>query len=87
MRLRRTAGRKVGSALVAGALAFTAADRAERQSIVADARRLGAEALRAPDQDVALLLAVAGVHLDGLGVGFCLGLRIGHEGEDMTRIP
>jgi DNA-binding SARP family transcriptional activator/WD40 repeat protein/energy-coupling factor transporter ATP-binding protein EcfA2 len=52
-------------ALVAGALAFTAADRADQQSIVADARRLGAEALRAPDQDVALLLAVAGVHLDG----------------------
>jgi DNA-binding SARP family transcriptional activator/WD40 repeat protein len=59
-------------AMVAGAMARSAADRAdaeairaERQSIVADARRLGAEALRAPDQDVAILLAVAGVRLDG----------------------
>ena len=59
-------------AIVAGTLAKTAADdadrqatRAERQSVVADARRLGAEALRAPDLDLALLLAAAGVHLDG----------------------
>ncbi|HET7819941.1 MAG TPA: BTAD domain-containing putative transcriptional regulator [Ornithinibacter sp.] len=51
-------------AMVAGALAKNAADRAEQQSLVADARRLGAEALRAQDQDVAVLLAVAGVHLD-----------------------
>ena len=36
-------------AIVAGALAKTAADRADQQSLVADARRLGAEALRAPD--------------------------------------
>ncbi|WP_161988528.1 BTAD domain-containing putative transcriptional regulator [Pedococcus bigeumensis] len=57
--------------IVAGALALTArnqaddeAARAERQSVVADARRLGAEALRAPDLDLALLLAAAGVHLD-----------------------
>ena len=50
--------------IVAGALAKTAADRAERQSLSADARRLGAEALRSPEIDRALLLAVAGVQLD-----------------------
>ena len=51
--------------IVAGALAKTAADNADRQSLVADARRLGAEALRTADQDLAILLAVGGVHLDG----------------------
>ena len=51
-------------AIVAGALAKTAADRADKQSILADARRLGAEALRAPTLDLALLLAVAGTQLD-----------------------
>ena len=51
-------------AIVAGALAKTAADTADHQSLAADARRLGAEALRTPDQDLALLLAVAGTRLD-----------------------
>ena len=50
-------------AIVAGAVAETAADRADQQSVEADARRLGAEALRTPDQDLALLLAVAGTAL------------------------
>jgi DNA-binding SARP family transcriptional activator/WD40 repeat protein len=50
-------------AIVAGALAKTAADRADQQSRVADARRLGAEALRTPYLDLALLLAVAGTEL------------------------
>lgn len=57
--------------IVAGSLAFTArgqadrlAARAERQSVVADARRLGAEALRTPDLDLAILLATTGVRLD-----------------------
>ena len=66
-----TVGVLLAVAIVAGSLARSAADRAdteaaraERQSLVADARRLGAEALRAPEQDVAILLAVAGVHLD-----------------------
>jgi DNA-binding SARP family transcriptional activator/WD40 repeat protein/energy-coupling factor transporter ATP-binding protein EcfA2 len=51
-------------AIVAGALATSAADRADQQSLVADARRLGAEALRARHMDLALLLAVAGTQLD-----------------------
>ena len=58
-------------AIVAGALAKTAADRAdqeatraEHQTLVADARRLGAEALRSSAPDLALLLAVAGTRLD-----------------------
>ncbi|KRF23908.1 BTAD domain-containing putative transcriptional regulator [Phycicoccus sp. Soil803] len=50
-------------AIVAGALAKTGADRADRQALVADARRLGAEALRADDLDRSLLLAAAGVRL------------------------
>ncbi len=50
-------------AIVAGTVAKTAADRADQQSVEADARRLGAEALRTPDQDLALLLAVAGTTL------------------------
>ncbi|MEO6413911.1 MAG: BTAD domain-containing putative transcriptional regulator, partial [Pedococcus sp.] len=57
--------------VVAGALAKTAADRAdqeatraEQQTLAADARRLGAEALRSAAPDLALLLAVAGTHLD-----------------------
>ncbi|MFW5471631.1 BTAD domain-containing putative transcriptional regulator [Knoellia sp. CPCC 206435] len=50
-------------AIIAGALAKTAGERAEQQSVVADARRVGAEALRTPDQDLALLLAVAGTWL------------------------
>jgi DNA-binding SARP family transcriptional activator/WD40 repeat protein len=51
-------------AIVAGALAKTAADRADRQALVADARRLGAEALRTEDLDRSLLLAAAAVTLD-----------------------
>jgi DNA-binding SARP family transcriptional activator/WD40 repeat protein len=58
-------------AIVAGALAKTAADRADQESVraeqqsrVADARRLGAEALRSAAPDLALLLAVAGARLD-----------------------
>ena len=51
-------------AIVAGALAKSAADKAEQQSLKADARRLGAEALRSPAPDLALLLAVAGTRLD-----------------------
>ncbi len=49
--------------IVAGALAFTARDRADQQAVAADARRLGAEALRADDLDRSLLLAAAGVRL------------------------
>jgi DNA-binding SARP family transcriptional activator/WD40 repeat protein len=51
-------------AIVAGAVAKTAADRADQQALVADARRLGAEALRADDTDRSLLLAAAAVTLD-----------------------
>ena len=58
-------------AIVAGALALTAADRADQeaaaaahQARAADARRLGAEALRSEDLDRSLLLAAAGVALD-----------------------
>lgn len=51
-------------AILAGALAKTAADRADQQALVADARRLGAEALRADDLDRSLLLAAAAVTLD-----------------------
>ncbi|HET6968182.1 MAG TPA: hypothetical protein VFI44_07895, partial [Ornithinibacter sp.] len=50
--------------VLAGAAAMSAADRADRQATVADARRLGAEALRTPDLDRSLLLAAAGVGLD-----------------------
>ncbi|KAB7745695.1 hypothetical protein GA707_07275 [Nostocoides sp. F2B08] len=58
-------------ALVAGVEAFTAEQRAqhqasmaEQQAMAADARRLGAEALRSDILDRALLLAVAGTELD-----------------------
>ncbi len=51
-------------AMVAGVLAVTAAGRAERQSLSADARLLGSEALRNTDIDRALLLAVAATKLD-----------------------
>jgi DNA-binding SARP family transcriptional activator/WD40 repeat protein/energy-coupling factor transporter ATP-binding protein EcfA2 len=58
-------------AIVAGALAFTARDLANEQAAAAagqaraaDARRLGAEALRSGEPDRALLLAAAGVNLD-----------------------
>jgi DNA-binding SARP family transcriptional activator/WD40 repeat protein len=56
--------------IVAASLAKTAADsadrqafRAEQQSRVADARRLGAEALRSREIDRALLLGIAGARL------------------------
>ncbi len=58
-------------AVVAGGIAFTARDRAnvaaaaaEQQARVADARRLGAEALRSDAIDQSLLLAAAGVSLE-----------------------
>ena len=58
-------------ALVAGVVAVTSQRRAkqeavaaEQQAKAADARRLGAEALRSNDIDRALLLAVAGTKLD-----------------------
>ncbi|WP_457254517.1 nSTAND1 domain-containing NTPase [Pedococcus sp. P5_B7] len=51
-------------AIVAGAVALSAQNAADRQARVADARRLGAEALRSGELDRALLLAAAGVTLD-----------------------
>ena len=58
-------------ALVAGLLARTSAQRADQsaaaaahQALAADARRLGAEALRTQDLDRSLLLAAAGASLD-----------------------
>ena len=50
-------------AIVAGTVALTSARRADRQAVVADARRLGAEALRSDQLDRSLLLAAAGVSL------------------------
>ncbi|MEO6414007.1 MAG: BTAD domain-containing putative transcriptional regulator [Pedococcus sp.] len=56
--------------IVAGALALTARDQADaaaraadRQAVVADARRLGAQAMQEPQIDRAVLLAVAGARL------------------------
>jgi DNA-binding SARP family transcriptional activator/WD40 repeat protein len=51
-------------AIVAGAVAKAAADRADEQALKSDARRLGAEALRSEALDRSLLLAAAGVSLD-----------------------
>ena len=51
-------------ALVAGVVARNSAQRATRSALAADARRLGAEALRSTEIDRALLLAVAGARLD-----------------------
>jgi WD40 repeat protein/DNA-binding SARP family transcriptional activator len=51
-------------ALVAGGLALTLRGRAERAALVADARRLGAQALLEDDLDRSLLLARQGVALD-----------------------
>jgi DNA-binding SARP family transcriptional activator/WD40 repeat protein len=51
-------------AIIAGAVAKAAGDRASQQALAADARRLGAEALRSEDLDRSLLLAAAGVALD-----------------------
>jgi len=52
-------------ATTAGVLASAASRRADAAATASDARRLGAEALRAKALDTALLLSVAGVRLDG----------------------
>ncbi len=52
------------AAIVAGLLAFRQADRADRATVSADARRVGAQALLADDFDQSLLLAVESVRLD-----------------------
>jgi WD40 repeat protein len=51
-------------ALVAGGLALSLRGRAERQALVADSRRLGAQALLEDDLDRSLLLARQGIALD-----------------------
>ena len=51
-------------ALVAGLLAARQANRADRATIAADARRVGAQALVVEDIDESLLLAVEGMRLD-----------------------
>ena len=51
-------------ALVAGGLALTLRGRAERQALVADSRRLGAQALLEDELDRSLLLARQGIALD-----------------------
>ena len=51
-------------ATTAGVLASAESRRADAAALASDARRLGAEALRAKDLDTALLLSVAGVRLD-----------------------
>jgi WD40 repeat protein len=51
-------------ALVAGGLALALRGRAERQALVADSRRLGAQALLADELDRSLLLARQAVALD-----------------------
>jgi hypothetical protein len=51
-------------ALVAGGLALSLRGRAQRQALVANARRLGAQALLEDDLDRSLLLARQGVALD-----------------------
>lgn len=51
------------ASLVAGSVAFSASGEARAQALAADARLLGAEALRAKDVDTGLLLAAAGVAL------------------------
>ena len=50
-------------ALVVGILAVRSASRADQQTTIAEARRIGAEALQERAYDRALLLAVEGVHL------------------------
>ena len=52
------------ASIVAGLLAFRQADRADRATVAADARRVGAQALLADDFDQSLLLAVESVRLD-----------------------
>jgi WD40 repeat protein/DNA-binding SARP family transcriptional activator len=51
-------------ALIAGGLALTLRGRAERVALVADSRRLGAQALLEDDLDRSLLLARQGIALD-----------------------
>jgi WD40 repeat protein/DNA-binding SARP family transcriptional activator len=51
-------------ALVAGGLALALRGRAERQTVVAESRRLGAQSLIQRDLDRSLLLAAEAVHLD-----------------------
>jgi DNA-binding SARP family transcriptional activator len=51
-------------ALVAGGLALSLRGRAERQTVVAESRRLGAQSLIQRDLDRSLLLASEAVHLD-----------------------
>jgi DNA-binding SARP family transcriptional activator/WD40 repeat protein len=51
------------AAVVAGTVAFSASHEAGEQALTADARRLGAEGLRARDVDIRLLLAASGVAL------------------------
>jgi WD40 repeat protein/DNA-binding SARP family transcriptional activator len=51
-------------AMVAGLLAVRQANRADRATVEAEARRVGAQALLADDLDRSLLLAVEGVRLD-----------------------
>jgi DNA-binding SARP family transcriptional activator/WD40 repeat protein len=50
-------------ALVAGTIAVSASREAQAQALAADARRLGAEAMRASDLDTRLLLAASAVAL------------------------
>ena len=52
------------AAVVAGVVGVRQADRADRSAVVADARRVGAQALLVEDPDHSLLLAVEGVRLD-----------------------
>jgi WD40 repeat protein/DNA-binding SARP family transcriptional activator/class 3 adenylate cyclase len=52
-------------AIVAGLLAVRQAGRADQQATIAEARRVGTQALVEPAYDRALLLAVEGVHLRG----------------------
>jgi WD40 repeat protein/DNA-binding SARP family transcriptional activator len=53
----------LAAAILLGTVAQTSAQRADQQALAADARRLGAEALRAVDPDRAVLLAAAGLRL------------------------
>ena len=66
-RLRVLLGAAAVFAVVAaglGTVAATSARRAEAQALSADARRVGAEALTAPQPDTSLLLAAAGMRLE-----------------------
>ena len=56
--------RMLAVALVAGGLAVRQRNRADRASVVADARSVGAQALVTDDIDRSLLLAMEGVRLD-----------------------